>query len=161
MFLQYSAFSIRIHTSLWRALPLISAWILQDTMRRKMANCSRLVPPRLETHDHQSSSASITEWEAPPCLMIEVTIENLRRPHEWAQQISVRWCSTMLAVKASTARRYAILHGTRNQWRSQSDCTSEPSRLVARQRVVQTEVHRATRWQTGKSRASVHSIQLN
>jgi len=41
-----------------------------------------LVPPRLETHDHQSSSASIAESQASQCLMIEVTVENLRRPHE-------------------------------------------------------------------------------
>jgi len=32
-----------------------------ETTRRKVANCSRLVPPRLETHDRQSSSASIAK----------------------------------------------------------------------------------------------------
>jgi len=151
-------FSIqRQGTSVWRALSSISAWKLaaMETTRQKVANCSRLLPLRLESHDRQSSSASIAKWQAPPCLMIEVAVENLRRSHEWA-----RSTGTVVWYHAGSEKR-ALPYGTLfspelvaiegcGVTTELRDRTFEPSRSVTwaggGRLVVQTEVDRATCW---------------
>jgi len=74
-------------TSVWSALSSISAWILaaMETTRRKhkLANCSRLVPPQLEMHDHQSSSASIAESLHLTCIYLCIAV--------WKHDTTLPW----------------------------------------------------------------------
>jgi len=53
--------SIRACAELCLQSPLEYWLAAMETTRRKVANCSRLVPPRLETHDHHSSSVSMED----------------------------------------------------------------------------------------------------
>jgi len=97
------SFSVqRQSTSMWKALFSICAWILalMETTRRKVANCSRHLPPQLETHGHRLLSASIMEWWASPCLLIEAAVENRHQQCDWVQQRGTV-CSTMLTVHYS------------------------------------------------------------
>jgi len=84
MFVQYSAAGYeRVKSSVFN-LRLNTGCDEDDEM--KVANNSRLVPPQLETYDLQSSSASITECQTPPCLTIKVAVKNLSRLRKWARQ---------------------------------------------------------------------------
>jgi len=77
----------------------------------------------------------------------------------------VRWCSIMLSAKASTARRYTNSSELVTKWgrgvTELHDRTSEPSRSVARRRVVRTESIKQHVGQTGKSRSSVIQTRQN
>jgi len=112
-------FSIqRQSMSVWRALSSISAWILaaMEMTRQKVANCYRLVPPRLETHDHLLSSASIAIVMTSAAMF-----DDQSRHRESASSTRVnsadRYGGAVLCWqrKPSTARWYAIFSRTLNQ----------------------------------------------
>jgi len=119
--------------------------------RRTVANCSRSVLPWLEKHDHQSLSASIAEWPA----LRRVQTGTVVQYHAGSKKRALP-NGTVVQYHAGSKKR-ALPNGTlfsppelvTNGGRGVTelrDRTSEPSRSVARRRVVRTEVNWATRW---------------
>jgi len=77
MFIQYSAAGYeRVKSSVFNLRLNTGSGGDDETKGGKLFQTRE---PRLETHEHQSSSVLITEWQVTTCLMIEVAVENIRR----------------------------------------------------------------------------------